>query len=147
MLNELSLKDSYWRKIALNICKDKDLADDLVQEMYLKLYDCEKQINDFYVIIVLRNLFLDICRKKKYTISIDDIDLRTELAFEIDDEQKIILDKAKKLKFYEVELLDMSGEHSLRELSKRYNINYQTINRIVTKAKLKIWQNENKAEV
>ena len=59
MLHQLAKKDSKWREIALKICKDKMLADDIVQEMYLKLANNKKQINDFYVIIVIRNLFID----------------------------------------------------------------------------------------
>jgi hypothetical protein len=43
MLKELSLKDSYWRKIALNICKDKGLADDLVQAINWE--DAERKTN------------------------------------------------------------------------------------------------------
>jgi RNA polymerase sigma factor (sigma-70 family) len=140
MLEELSKKDKQWRQIAFNICKDKSLADDLVQEMYLKLYNYEKQINDFFVIIVIRNLFLDYCRKKKYFISIEDINITNGTSFEIDDYHYEILKATEKLKFYEIELLDMSGEHSLRDLANRYNINYQKVNRIVTKAKKKIWQ-------
>jgi DNA-directed RNA polymerase specialized sigma24 family protein len=42
VLEELSKKDEYWRQIAFKICKDKYLADDLVNEMYLKLYNNEK---------------------------------------------------------------------------------------------------------
>lgn len=143
MLEELSKKDNKWRAIAFNICKDKDLADELTQEMYLKLYECKKQINDFYVIIVLRNLFLDVCRKKKITFSIDEINVSTIETFELDDFQYKILKATEKLRFEELELLDMSGEHSLRELQDRYKINYQTINRIVTKAKTKIWEKVN----
>ena len=39
MLNEICKKDKYWRTIAFAICKDKDLADDLVQDMYVKLHN------------------------------------------------------------------------------------------------------------
>ena len=39
MLLELSKKDKKWRHIALKLCGNKDLADDIVQEMYLKLHD------------------------------------------------------------------------------------------------------------
>jgi len=59
MIHQLALKDSFWRKTALIICKDKMLSDDLVNDMYLKLHDCKKEINDFYVIRTIRNLFLD----------------------------------------------------------------------------------------
>ena len=140
MLEELSKKDKFWRQVAYNISKDKDIADELVQEMYIKMHDFKKDVNDFYIIIVIRNLFLDLCRKKKRFVNIDDINISNGAVFELDDYHNDIINSAKNLKFYELELLDMSGEHSLRDLSKRYNINYQTINRIITKAKTKIWQ-------
>jgi DNA-directed RNA polymerase specialized sigma24 family protein len=140
VLEELSKKDKFWRQVAYNISKDKDIADELVQEMYIKMHDFKKDVNDFYIIIVIRNLFLDLCRKKKRFVNIDDINISNGAVFELDDYHNDIINSAKNLKFYELELLDMSGEHSLRDLSKRYNINYQTINRIITKAKTKIWQ-------
>ncbi len=42
ILESLSKKDKYWRQIAFNICKDKSLADDLVQEMYLRRYENDR---------------------------------------------------------------------------------------------------------
>ena len=36
MIEQLSLNDSLWRKTAFTICKDKDTADEIVQEMYLR---------------------------------------------------------------------------------------------------------------
>ena len=38
MLKELSKLDSEWRKIALKICNNKMLSDDLVNDMYLKMH-------------------------------------------------------------------------------------------------------------
>ena len=58
MIEQLAKKDTYWRRIAYNICKNKMLADDLVQDMYLALSNVTKEINDFYVIIVIRNIYL-----------------------------------------------------------------------------------------
>jgi hypothetical protein len=64
MLELLCKKDDFWRRVAFNICKDKTLADDLVQEMYIKLSDCTKEINDFYVIITIKNIFLNHLKKE-----------------------------------------------------------------------------------
>jgi len=91
MLETLCLKDKYWRKIAYNICKDKMMADDLVSEMYLKLANCKKDINDFYVIVTIKNLFLTEIKNKK-TVSIDNFyNFTTPETFEPDDnEQEII---------------------------------------------------------
>lgn len=144
-LKILAKKDSQWRSIALKICKDKELADEIVQEMYIKMHSVKKEVNEFYIIAVIRNLFLDYCRKKKYNSEIKD--LPTDDVFEPTDQEQEILNACSKLEFYEIELLDMNGEHSLRDLEKRYKINYQTINRIVAKAKVKIWEEVNKNEV
>ena len=43
ILEELSKRNDEWIKIALSICKDKTLANDLVQEMYLRI---EKYVKD-----------------------------------------------------------------------------------------------------
>ena len=140
MLEQLAKKDNLWRKIALTICKDKYLADDLVQDMYLKLADNKKQINDFYVIITIRNLFIDYCRESKRFI---DITESTGTTFDnegLTDEEQNIINIANKLDFWKLELLDMSQEHSLRDLEERYNINYGFIYRTIKESKSYIWQ-------
>ena len=140
MLEVLAKKDALWRKIAFTICKDKYLADDLVQDMYLKLADNKKQINDFYVIITIRNLFIDYCREsKRFTELSENNGITFDKDGLTDDEQHII-DIANKLDFWKLELLDMSQEHSLRDLEERYNINYGFIYRTIKESKSYIWQ-------
>ena len=143
MLQELAKKDKYWRQTAYYICKDKSLADDLVQEMYLKLADVKKQINDFYVILTIKNLFLDTCRKNKKEITFADlsfIDYSKE-QYEPDDNDKFVLDLIEQnSEWWQIELLEMSNDHSLRELEERYNINYSFIFRSLKKIKSKVWQ-------
>ena len=132
MLEVLSKKDDYWRKIALKICKDKYLADDLVNDMYLKLYNNEKANSDWYVIIVIRNLFLDSLKQKR-EISIDEVTIKeTHNHFEIDDNE---LELIKGLKWWERELLELSYDHSLRELGEKLNINYAFIYRTIKRVR------------
>jgi len=140
MLEQLAKKDNLWRKIALTICKDKYLADDLVQDMYLKLADNKKQINDFYVIITIRNLFIDYCRESKRFIDITESTGTTFYNEGLTDEEQNIINIANKLDFWKLELLDMSQEHSLRDLEERYNINYGFIYRTIKESKSYIWQ-------
>lgn len=154
MLEELAKKDKYWRQTALYICKDKSLADDLVQEMYIKLANVEKQINDFYVILTIKNLFLDICKKKKKEISYSDLSFLdfSKDTYEPDDNDKFVLDLINEYsEWWQIELLEMSNDHSLRELEQRYNINYGFIFRSLKKIKDKVWQEvenqKSKAEV
>ena len=74
ILEELSKKDKYWRQVAFNISKDKNISDDLVQEMYLKIYRISLkkylEINDYYVVRILLNTYLDYLKENKKTIKI-----------------------------------------------------------------------------
>ena len=137
MLEELAKKDKYWREVALKICKDKMLADDLVNDMYLKLYEVKKQINDFYVIITIRNLFYEYLRTKKKTVSINNFyDIAQDNnVFELDDYQLQLLEK---LNWVEKGYLEMSFNMSLRQIQKELNTNYGYIYRTIKKAKEKI---------
>lgn len=135
MLEELSKKDTYWRKVAFNICKDKMLADDLVNDMYLKLYNCTKEINDFYVVMVLRNSFLSQLKSKK-TISIEGFDHPQNVNdFEVDDKQKEILDS---LHWQAKGYFELSQDMSVREIGKELNTNYMYIYRVMVKARKQI---------
>lgn len=138
MLEELSKKDSKWRSYALYLTKNKADADDLVQDMYLKLFEYSKQINDFFVIITMRNLFYDNQKKKKYEFNYSDfsfLDLK-EYKYEPTDNEKEILDYIKNnCNWWEYELLEMSTENSLRQLQERYNINYGSIHKTIKKIK------------
>jgi len=136
ILEELSKKDKEWRKAAYLICKDKMMADDLVQEMYLRLMNRTKW-NDYFVYITLRNLFLDRLRKEK-DVRINELHYledRTEV-FEPDDEEQKVLDAFDKLDWVQKELLlERANGMSLRDIQKRYNINYGYTYRETTKAK------------
>ena len=137
MLKHLAKKDKYWREMALKICKDKMLADDLVNDMYLKLYEVKKQISDFYVIITIRNLYYDYLRDKKKTVSINNFyDItQDDRSFELDDYQLELLDR---LNWVEKGYLEMSFDLSLRQIQKELNTNYGYIYRTIKKAKEKI---------
>jgi transposase-like protein len=52
--------------------------------------------------------------------------------FEIDDNEKEILDS---LKWWEVELIEMNQQYSLREMQQQLNINYAFIYRTIKKIK------------
>lgn len=144
MLEELSKRDKDWRDIAYKICKDKQLADDLVQDMYLKLHDKEyKEINEWFVWVTIRNIFLNKLKKKhkKYEISI-------ELFYNIEDltSDEAILNKRKEinealdeLDLWDREILLQTSEKSLRNLSEDTGISVMTLfyNKKIALEKLK----------
>ena len=140
ILQELSKKHNYWLSIAYNICKDKELSKDLVQDMYLKIYDVSQKrtldINDYYIVIILRNLFFDYCKENNKNVRIDDLyHLEVEdKDFEINDEQLKILNK---LTYLERELLKLNQTMSYREIQRQLNINYQFARRVIIKVQEK----------
>ena len=73
MLEIVTKKNSEWMSMAMSICRDKNIAKDLVQDMYLRLNryidNPEKimkndEVNSFFVYITLRNLFYDYKKDK-----------------------------------------------------------------------------------
>jgi DNA-directed RNA polymerase specialized sigma24 family protein len=144
MLDELSKRDNDWRKMAFHICKNKDTADDLVQDMYLKFANYNKKVNDFYVYFAIKSIWLDKLKDKK-TKTVELLDNFNTLAdsydFELDEIKEITLKKVKHLPFFERELLKLTTqEMSQRELSRQTDINLLVIQKTVKKTKEQIWQ-------
>jgi len=75
MLIELYKNHSQWLAMAIKITKSKDLAEDLVQDMYVKMHkrgnlDGIRNVKGF-VNTMLRNMFYDIKRKESKRILVD----------------------------------------------------------------------------
>jgi RNA polymerase sigma factor (sigma-70 family) len=73
LLEKLAERDADWMRMAQSFGLTKEWARELVQEMYLKLYDKttyekikygDDDVNTFYVYITLRNLYYDQKRTK-----------------------------------------------------------------------------------
>ena len=144
MLDELSKRDKDWRNIAYKICGDKSLADDLVQDMYLKLHDKSyDKINEWFVWVTIRNIFLNGLKQKhkNHEISI-------ELFYNIEDvinndetliKRKEISEALDALDLWDREILLQTAEKSLRKLSKETGISVMTLfyNKKIALKKLK----------
>ena len=135
MLEELAKKDAQWRKMAFQICKDKDLADELVQEMYLKLYENTNLIKDGYIYTVLRNLFYDYAKQQKdIIVDFSNIEIEDTEYIEPIDYKALI----KGLTWYERTMFELSTLVGQRELSRQTGIHIQTIHRVNKMVKSKI---------
>ena len=136
MLEKLSLKHSLWVKMARGICKDAFLADDLVSEMYLKFsqYDENKEVNDFYVYYAIKHIYINWLReeKKLQTIELND----NFVTFE--ENERITIELPNCISWVEKQILLLRQEYSCREISLKYDINKDKINRIELKAKEKL---------
>jgi hypothetical protein len=135
IIDELAKKDLQWRKMALQICKCKDLADELVQNMYIKLSERTIPVSDGYIFVTLRSLFYD--SLKNNDILIDDFS-----KFEIEEEEYCegidYNELSKDLTWYERTLFEQSTLIGQRELSRQTGIHIQTIHRVNKMVKLKL---------
>lgn len=78
MLELLAKEHLLWLKMVINMGCSKDVAEDIVQEMYIKLHRLisdenkimynDEEVNRFYVFVTLKNLYIDYRKaKNKYT--------------------------------------------------------------------------------
>lgn len=136
-LDELAKNDKRWREIAFKICGNKHDADELVQNMYVRRYDNDRENvwNEYYVTMVLRSIYLNdkvtkkmIPREVIYLGTTDD-------KFEPDDYEYELLEKAKHLTFNQRELLELTYDYSLRGIQARFGVNYLFAYRTTKKAR------------
>jgi len=144
-LELISKKDHIWRAYALKLTGDKNTADDLVQDMYLKIYNVKADLNDSYIFTALRFIFYDKIKRKDILCFPEDwffSEVKALENFEIDDNQKCIIDRFEKLPFHQKQLIIESQNKSLRQIQKEFNINYGFVHRELKKARNKLFKNE-----
>jgi DNA-directed RNA polymerase specialized sigma24 family protein len=154
MLEQLAQRHNEWLKLAFNICKNKEYSKDLVQDMYIKIYNSGKQIEDInecYIYFIMRNQFLNEIKDEKRFVDFD-----VAILNEIDEEYNFIADikeqvtietlqkEFNKLTWYEKQMIDLTQEFGQRGLSRETGIHIQTIHNTTKKIKLKLWQNVQK---
>jgi DNA-directed RNA polymerase specialized sigma24 family protein len=141
MLHELCKRDKEWRKMAFHICKSKDLADDIVQDMYIKFANYNKQLNDYYIFFTIKSIFLDYLRKEKTRVELNDnLCNSNEYDYESDNLKELTLTKVKELPYFERELLTVTQEISQRQLARETDISFVVINQTIKKTKKQLWQ-------
>ena len=134
MLEKLSKRNEEWRNLAYRICGNYDHAQDLVQQMYLKLADY-KRVNDAMVAITIKNLWLDLLKKKNREVGIDSFHSLPygENTFEPSDKQIEYLNRFDDLPMVQKELIQESFDKSTREIGREFNINYCYVHRQIHK--------------
>ena len=144
MLDFLAKKDNLWRDIAFRFTNDKDSANELVQNMYLRIldYNCEqKKLTTSFVTTVLYNLFK--YKKKGTKKSIKEVEfngynLSEDCKIETTTKQDYYQKKANKLSKEEKELLILSYDYSLRDVAEILDTTYLTVHRKLGNARIKV---------
>lgn len=141
MLEELCKRDKDWRRMAFHICKSKDIADDIVQDMYIKFSNYNKSLNEYYVFFALKSIFLDYLRKEKTKVELNEnLCNFDEYDYDNDKIKELALEKVKQLPYFEKELLTVTQEISQRQLARETDISFIVINKTIKKTKQQLWQ-------
>ena len=156
ILHEICNRHSKWIRMAQKF--DCDNAEDLVQEMYLKIHNLNPtEVNEVYIYRTIKSIFLDDYRKKKLTafpLRGGDIpDIEDEDEDEIEDELELSeipltcteLLVLKKLYGYTTENADtlqitIHKGKSLLSISKEVNLPYKRLYTALLTAKKKIYE-------
>ena len=137
ILNELSKHDAKWRQIALNICKDKTLADDLVNDAYLKLMN-RTECKEAYFRKTLKNLFINyIKRQNRHNNHSQELTYEDD-THQLTDYECRVLKRFYKLPELTQELIKKKADQSFRELEEDFGIYPMKLYRDIKEAKDKI---------
>ncbi len=150
MLEQLAKRDKDWRRMALQICGDKMTADDLVQDMYLKFANYNKELNDYYIFFAIRGIHINNLKKAKINVVTNETEnlslTEEEYCLSTDFLEDSILQKIKELPYFERETALISQIISQREIARQSEIPFVTINQTIKKTKenLKLWADQRK---
>lgn len=141
-LKELSKKDKYWRGVAFGMSGSKELADTIVQEMYLRLHDKDlSKCNDGYVCITIWNLFKDIKKFAKYPLKINEETLggvTITQNFSYNDKELLTLNKIKELSDKERMMLELNYDYSFGQIATMLDMCRIKVFRDLTKIRKKV---------
>jgi DNA-directed RNA polymerase specialized sigma24 family protein len=150
---ECAYKDhSKWLNIAVKLGAG-DYAEDIVQEMYIKLSKYRKNpaklikdnhVNQFFVYVIIRNIIYDIAKVKKTVKLVYQDDFERLLVYQIDnlleEWDEVITEEIKSWHWYDQRVFELIYHEGvgLRELSRETNISLSSIFNTVKNAKQRI---------
>ena len=145
MLEELSKNHQTWINIAYKLCKNNDLCNDLVQEMYLKLHNSTKEISVGYVYFTIKSIWIDEIRKNKCDLDVElkdipDLDYDLESFLIIENQYDIIESVTKSMQWHEQKIIELSNKIGIRPLARECGISKEQIVKVRNKLK---WKSQN----
>lgn len=151
ILTLLFKKHKDWIKIVKGFGCNKDTAEDLVQEMYIKIKRkvdkgldimfTEKEVNYYYIFKTLNSLFLDLKKKEKniYFQSIEDLNMTMEEKIKYTETYSIVKKELQNFHWYDQKVYELiEGGESVASLSKKTNISYYSLYNTYKKVKKKL---------
>ena len=141
-LNLIAKKHQDWIRIVKSFGCNSDTAEDIVQEMYIKINKTlnnganimytNSQVNHFYIFRTLRSMFLDLIRKeKKITfLEIDQLNhnLNTDEIVNFEESYKNFLETLDEMHWYDKKVFEyIEDGESIAGLSEKTKISYYSL--------------------
>lgn len=158
MLEQLATKNKELLRVACNITGNIDIAKDVVQDAYIKLYESGKrfeEINDGYIYFTLKSIYNDSVKQstlKNRFILTNDFDNVIEdktdfIEYEIkglSTWERLVVDAVcgRVITNQQNEIIKHIQGTSMTELSKKTGINYSIIYRTIKNLKSKVCQKD-----
>ena len=140
MLSKIFKKHRIWIDIVSSFGCNKDTAEDIVQEMYIKIQkninnglniDYGEDYNYFYIFKTLKSMFLDLKRKeaKVIIVNIEDYSYFNHLYdTNFEDAYNKIQKELSKMYWYDKKVYQLlEGNESVAKLSRKTNIPYHSL--------------------
>ena len=149
----IAKKHKEWINIVISFGCGKEIAEDIVQEMYIKIQlklekgldimYSKEEINYYYIFKTLRSLFYDLKRKSKNItiLNIEDniINGNIESDVNYESEYKKITDLLSTMYWYDRKVFEIiNGGESIAELSRKSGITYHSLYNTYKKVKSKL---------
>lgn len=149
-LNLIAEKNDTWIDIVKSFGCSKETAEDLVQEMYIKIYKyLEKggnsimyndEINYYFIFKTLNSVFIDLKRKGKNIkmVEIDNLEIN-DIDINYEENYKRITDALSKMYWYDRKVFEIiNGGESIADFSRNSNIKYYSLYWTYNKVKEKL---------
>jgi RNA polymerase sigma factor (sigma-70 family) len=140
MIEKLAVNHKQWINYALKVCGNLDDANDLVQDMYIKMHTIDKEVNSSYIYCVIKNIYLDQYRKNK--VREKTIFIQEEFEEQNEDiDLTIAYDEAlNELKTYKQLIVNFSTKDGVNSFARDSGISRATVIRIRNEFKAILWQ-------
>ena len=149
ILEKLFKKHKVWCQIVESFGCNPETAEDITQEMYLKIAKLVENgkdisygddVNHFYIFRTLTSIFLDYKRKESKTglIGLDELEVQFEKEEDIEYDEKYqrVLDGLAEMYWYDRKVYEIiEGGESISELSRKTNISYYSLYNTYRKVK------------
>ena len=146
----IAKKHKTWVDIVMSFGCTKQTAEDIVQEMYIKMHNYliktnnnimyEKEINYYFIFKTLNSIFIDLKRKNKNItfIPLDNIQLNyNEVDYEGANQK--VLEELSKMYWYDRKVFEIiNGGESIADFSRKSYIQYYSLYNTYKKVKDKL---------